>query len=103
MLLDDIDGALHSTAQTELVRAIRSILAARPDVQVLCTSHSPDLLDNVSLEEIRVMALDKDGYARCGRLSDHPESEKWRKMLRTGEFWASVGEDWLLEGRADGG
>lgn len=102
VLLDDIDGALHSAAQAELVRSIRSILAARPDVQVVCSSHSPDLLDNVSLEEIRVMALGRDGYAKCGRLADHPESERWRNMLRTGEFWSSVGEDWLLEDRVDG-
>lgn len=102
VLLDDIDAALHSAAQAELVRAIRAILAARPEVQIVCTSHSPDLLDNVTLEEIRVMALDRDGYAKCARLSDHPESERWRSMLRTGEFWASVGEDWLLEDHHDG-
>lgn len=101
VLLDDIDGALHTAAQVELVRALRSILASRPGVQVVCTSHSPDLLDQVMLEEVRVMALDKDGYAKCSRLSDHPESEQWRKMLRTGEFWASVGEDWLLEDSDD--
>ena len=79
------------------MRCLRTLLTSRPEVQVVCTSHSPDLLDQVALEEVRVMALDKDGYARCRRLSDHPESERWRKMLRTGEFWASVGEDWLLE------
>jgi hypothetical protein len=45
----------------------------------------------VTLEEIRVMALDRDGYARCARLSDHPESERWRSMLRTGEFWGLRG------------
>ena len=46
------------------------------------------------------MVLDAEGYAKCGRLSDHPQSAEWRKMLRTGEFWASVGEDWLLEAPA---
>ncbi len=102
VLLDDIDAALHSAAQAELVRAIRSILAARPEVQIICTSHSPDLLDNVTFEEIRVMALDRDGYAKCARLSDHPESGRWSGMLRTGEFWSSVGEDWLVEDPVDG-
>lgn len=102
VLMDDVDGALHSTAQAELVRCLRAVLASRPEVQILCTSHSPDLLDHVELEEVRVLASDKDGYARCGRLGDHPESGKWRKMLRPGEFWASVGEDWLLQGGADG-
>lgn len=97
ILMDDIDGALHSTAQAELVRCLRKIQRDRPDVQIVCTSHSADLLDRVELEEVRVMVLDAEGYAKCGRLSDHPQSAEWRKMLRTGEFWASVGEDWLLE------
>jgi hypothetical protein len=100
ILMDDIDGALHSTAQAELVRCLRKIQKDRPDVQIVCTSHSADLLDHVELAEVRVMVLDADGYARCGRLSDHPQSAEWRKMLRTGELWASVGEDWLLEAPA---
>jgi predicted ATPase len=102
ILMDDVDEALHTSAQVELLRCLRSILASRPEVQIVCTSHSPDLLDEISLEEVRVMALDEDGYAKCRRLSDHPESARWRKMLRTGEFWASVGEDWVLEAPADG-
>jgi hypothetical protein len=96
LLLDDIDSALHSTAQVELVRCIRSVLAARKDLQIVCTSHSPDLLDQMDLEEVRVMALDEHGYAKCAPLSAHPKSAEWRSMLRTGEFWASVGEDWIL-------
>lgn len=98
MLIDDIDRGLHPSAQAKLVGCIRAILKARPNVQVVCTTHSPDLLDHVHLDEVRVMTLDPDGYAVCRRLSDHPESQRWRSMLRTGEFWASVGEDWLLEG-----
>lgn len=101
ILMDDIDGSLHSTAQAELVRCLRKIQKDRSDLQIVCTSHSADLLDHVELEEVRVMVLDANGYARCGRLSDHPQSAEWRKMLRTGEFWASVGEDWLLETPAD--
>lgn len=102
VLMDDVDGALHTTAQVELVRCLRSIQTSRPDVQIVCTSHSPDLLDHVSLEEVRVMVLDSEGHARCRRLSDHPEAAKWHKMLRTGEFWSSVGEDWVLEAAGDG-
>ncbi|WP_437673970.1 AAA family ATPase [Sorangium sp. So ce131] len=101
VLMDDIDGALHAEAQAELVRCIRSILDARSDVQVVCTSHSPYLLDHVELDEVRVMALDREGHARCRALNEHPQADRWRNMLRTGEFWASVGEEWLLEGAAD--
>lgn len=102
VLVDDIDVGLHQGAQVELIRCIRTILADKPDVQVLCTTHSPDLLDEVQLDEVRVMALDSQGNSVCKRLSEHPEGEQWRKMLRTGEFWASVGEEWAAEAPADG-
>lgn len=97
VLADDIDRALHPAAQAELVQCIRAILAARPDLQMVCTTHSPDLLDHVQPEEVRVLALDAEGYAVCRKLSDHPELHRWRDMLRTGEFWASVGEEWVSE------
>ena len=104
VLADDIDQALHPAAQAELIRCIRSILEdkTRPVVQLVCTTHSPDLVDHVALDEVRVMALDAQGHAVCRRLSAHPESERWSRMLRTGEFWASVGEDWLVGTPAHG-
>lgn len=101
VLMDDIDSALHSRAQAELVRCIRSIIGSRKDCQVVCTTHSPYLLDHVGLEEVRVMGLDQDGHAVCRSLADHPEAARFHRVLRTGEFWASVGEDWLLEGERD--
>jgi predicted ATPase len=103
VLADDIDKSLHPGAQAELVRCIRAILAARPELQMVCTTHSPYLLDHVELDEVRVMALDAEGHAACRSLSDHPDSQRWREMLRTGEFWASVGEDWIVEKAAGGG
>lgn len=33
----------------------------------------------------------------CRALRDHPEVDRWKKMLRPGELWASVGEAWLLD------
>lgn len=103
VLADDIDKSLHPGAQAELVRCIRGILDARPELQIVCTTHSPYLLDHVEQEEVLVMALDAEGHAVCRSLSDHPESQRWREMLRTGEFWASVGEDWLHETPAKSG
>ncbi|EYF00599.1 AAA family ATPase [Chondromyces apiculatus] len=102
VLADDIDKALHPDAQADLVRCLRTIQQERPDLQIVCTTHSPYLLDHVALDEVRVMALDDAGHAVCRKLSDHPESARFRDMLRTGEFWASVGEDWVKEPRARG-
>lgn len=97
VLLDDVDRALHFEAQAELVRCLREIRGIRPDVQIVCTSHSPYLLDHFELEEVRLTAMDPRGNVVCRALREHPEAERWKKMLRTGEFWASVGEGWLLD------
>lgn len=95
VFLDDVDQALHPVAQAELVKAIRRILEATPDLQILCTSHSPYLLDHFEPEEIRVMRLDDQGRTVCRRLTDHPDWERWKGVMRSGEFWGSVGEGWI--------
>jgi predicted ATPase len=94
-LLDDIERALHPSAQKELITALRRFLDKRPDAQILCTSHSPYIIDHFEAEEVCVMRADKDGHATCQRLADHPEWLEWKARLGVGEFWTSVGEAWV--------
>lgn len=94
ILLDDIDRALHPTAQGHLLMCLRRIMEVIPDLQVLCTSHSPYLLDHFKPEEVRVMNLDAEGYAVCRNLVDHPDFPRWEKVMSAGEFWSSTGEAW---------
>lgn len=96
LLLDDIDQGLHPQAQFKLVEALRAILEERPDVQIICTSHSPDLLDVFRPEEVQVMSLGPGSAVSAARLDHHPEWPKWSGMLQTGEFWQSVGESWVI-------
>jgi len=35
---------------------------------------------------------------RCKRLDEHPDVEWAKQTLTTGEFWDSVGEDWVVAG-----
>jgi energy-coupling factor transporter ATP-binding protein EcfA2 len=99
LLIDDIDQGLHIAAQHTLVGAIRSVMAVRPELQVLCTTHSPYLLDAARPEEVRVMALDADGHSVVRPLTAYPGFEKEHAGLQTGEFWASAGESWIVGGR----
>ena len=43
------------------------------------------------------MAIDDAGSAQCGSLVDHPDFNRWKDTMLTGEFWSMVGEKWLLE------
>lgn len=100
LLLDDIDRALHPRAQIDLVAQIRKILTGRPDLQIVATSHSPYLLDELRFEEVRLTTLRDDGSAACAPLTDHPEYARWKDHVRPGELWTSAAESWVAAGTA---
>ncbi|MBT3221137.1 MAG: AAA family ATPase [Proteobacteria bacterium] len=98
VLLDDIDKGLHPSAQARLLKGIREVLKQYEQLQIVCTSHSPYLIDNFDVKEVRVMDLDEDGYSICKALTEHPELDEWNAVLQAGEFWSSVGGDWVRSG-----
>ncbi|MFO7561314.1 MAG: AAA family ATPase [Enhygromyxa sp.] len=94
LLMDDIDRALHPKAQRALVTQLAA-LGAR-GLQIVCTTHSPYLLDAVDPGDILVArAAPEDGQTRIRRLVDHAEWGKWSRSMKPGVFWSYVGEDWL--------
>jgi predicted ATPase len=96
LLMDDIERALHPKAQRALAEQLAVMLATKPDLQLVCTTHSPYLLDGIDPEDILVVrASPDDGLTRCRRLVEHQAWEKWRRSMKPGEFWSHVGEDWL--------
>lgn len=100
LLLDDIDRGLHPRAQAHLVECIRSILLQEPKPQIICTTHSPHMVNCFAPEEVRLFALDAAGHTVASRLVDHPDWPQWRDTFASGEFWASVGDEWVAEARA---
>jgi hypothetical protein len=95
VLLDDVETSLHPKALGDLVAQLRSILDRFPDMQIVATSHSPYMLDHLKPEEVRVSTLNAEGHALFGRLSDHPEFDKWKDVMKPGEFWSTFGEKWV--------
>ncbi len=97
VLLDDLDRALHLGAQVRLVRALRTILDTRPDLQIVASSHSPFLLQEIPAADVRVLGFIPGGVA-CRALTSHPDYPTWMSVLSTGEMWANLGEDWVGDG-----
>lgn len=95
LLIDDLERALHPDAQRELIGLLRRFLRERPGMQILCTSHSPYLLDSFEGSEVRVMRLNEHGNTVCRPLTDHPDWERFQDDLRPGEFWSTVSEQWV--------
>jgi len=95
VLIDDVERGLHPKAMSSFVHQLRGIQS--PQLQIVATSHSPYLIDCMSPEEVLLTSLDEKGYAVVRPLTDHPEYERWKGLMATGEFWSSVGEDWISE------
>lgn len=98
VLLDDLDKALHPVAQRKLVTHIRGVLDATPHLQIVATSHSPFLLDELRMEEVIVMSRTEERGSALRRLDEHPTSKKRGGYLHPGELWSLVGEGWVNEG-----
>ncbi|WNG13939.1 AAA family ATPase [Cystobacter fuscus] len=95
VLLDDIELNLHPVAQGKLIEALRKLQERDPELQIIATSHSPFILNYLKPEEVRMTFLAENGFARCEKLTAHPEFERWKDLMSPGEFWSTVGESWV--------
>jgi hypothetical protein len=99
ILLDDFDHALHPRAQIELVRMINELLALDEfsEVQVVATTHSPYVLDELDPFDVYAFALRDDGTVASKRLSEQPDADRTRGTLKAGQLWSLDPErDWVL-------
>jgi hypothetical protein len=100
VMIDELERGLHPKALGELVRQIRALMERFPDLQVIGTTHSPYLVDHFRPEEIRLTTTADDGSVLIGTLSEHPDFDRWKDEMKPGEFWSTVGEDWLRDRKA---
>lgn len=101
ILLDDLDHALHPRAQMELVRMLKGLLELEElqgtETQIIATTHSPYVLDELSPENVIAFALRDDGTVASKPLTAHPDAVKMKGTLRTGQLWSLDAErDWVL-------
>jgi predicted ATPase len=94
-LLDDIEQGLHPLAQRQLMKTLKNF-AENHNKQIILTSHSPYIVDELEAKDVWVMATDGEGISHCKRLSEHPDAKRLLEVLTTGEFGGAVGEDWVI-------
>jgi hypothetical protein len=94
LLIDDMDRGLHPKAQRN-----RSILDEDRELQIIMTTHSPYIVDELQPAEVWVTWAGDDGITRCARLDKHPDLDRWKDEMWPGEFWSLVGEQWVANGQ----
>jgi predicted ATPase len=102
VLLDDVEQGLHPQAQRELMTVFKEIIAENPNLQIIFSTHSPYIIDQLTPSQVHILNNSKSGFTIAKRLDEHPDVEWAKETLTTGEFWDAEGEDWVLEGEVSG-
>ncbi|MCU0545279.1 MAG: AAA family ATPase [Oscillatoriaceae cyanobacterium Prado104] len=98
VLLDDIEQGLHPKAQRESIAVLKEIIETNKNLQIIFSTHSPYIVDELTASQVHVLSNTRSGYTRSKRLDEHPDVEWAKQTLTTGEFWDAEGEDWVLAG-----
>ncbi|MEO6863293.1 MAG: AAA family ATPase [Microcoleus sp.] len=98
VLLDDVEQGLHPKAQRELIAVFKEILQENSNLQIIFSTHSPYIIDELIPSQVHVLSNTNSGVTRCKRLDEHPDVEWAKQTLTTGEFWDAEGEDWVVAG-----
>ena len=97
LLVDDVETGLHPAAQLEMMGILRELAADGDHLRVVVTTHSPYVVDAVEPSTVWVLGPGPKGGSVARRLDSHPDAKKSLEVLTAGEFWGSVGEDWVGE------
>jgi predicted ATPase len=98
VLLDDVEQGLHPKAQRELISVFQEIITANPNLQIIFSTHSPYIVDELTPSQVHVLSNTNTGFTLSKRLDEHPDVEWAKQTLTTGEFWDAEGEDWVVAG-----
>jgi predicted ATPase len=98
VLLDDVEQGLHPKAQRELITVFKDILQDNKNLQIIFSTHSSYIVDELTPSQVHVLSNTNLGFTRTKRLDEHPDVEWAKQTLTTGEFWDAEGEDWVVAG-----
>jgi len=92
LAVEEPENQLYPELMQELAEEFRDY--ARRGGQVFVSTHSPDFLNGVRLEEIYWL-VKREGFTRVHRASDH---ETLRRLVEAGDFPGSLWRQGLFEG-----
>jgi len=72
VLIEEPEAHLHPQLQFGLIRYLRKLVKERPDIQVIVTTHSPELAAACEPEELVVVRRRADGVSVARRVADVP-------------------------------
>lgn len=81
VLIEEPEAHLHPQLQVGLIRYLRRLMEERRDIQVILTTHSPDLAAACDPEEVVVVRKDASNRTLSRRVGDLPLPDTLRSRL----------------------
>lgn len=86
IVVEEIENGLDPRSIHLIVEEIRSAVLSGV-TQVIVTTHSPYLLDLLTLEHLVVVERDAEGHPRFTRPADHENLRKWAQEFAPGKLY----------------
>jgi predicted ATPase len=86
LLVEEPENGVHHASLKDIIGTLRH-LSQEKGVQVILTTHSPYLLDEVETNEVHVFEKDEEGAVHAKLLSEFDNVESMKKDFMTGEIW----------------
>jgi predicted ATPase len=89
--IEEPENGVHHASLAYEVEVLHR-LAQERKVQVILTTHSPYLLDEVEMDEVHVFQKDEEGAVHAKLLSEFEGAKEIGGMFSTGEKWSMLSE-----------
>jgi hypothetical protein len=91
LLIEEPENGVHHASLKDIVETLKQ-LSKDKGVQVIMTTHSPYLLDEVDFSTVHVFQKDPEGAVHAKKLSDFEGAGEISDMFSTGEKWSLLAE-----------